>query len=308
MSRPRQTTLFQSWRGGGEQDKKSSQPAAAAAAGSAVAGPSRSTGQMAADQFGDDEEDEDLLLAMEMSLAESRSLTEAQSRREEGTGGAVAGPSVTSHSAFSGLFTSVAGKSDNRRPASETTTTTTTRPLSASTSQKTCNPSSLGLFKKSQPKQGTLFKYTGNPSGGSSKFAPQEDVVMLDDDEEPEELTEEQLSALENIPGFDKGAGQMWIYPTNYPVRDYQFSIVRAALFTNTLVVLPTGLGKTFIAAVVMYNFYRWYPQGKVIFMAPTKPLVAQQIEACHNIMGIPQRDTAEMTGKERNNRYLFLH
>lgn len=58
---------------------------------------------------------------------------------------------------------------------------------------------------------------------------------------------------------------------TNYPVRKYQFSIVQAALFKNTLVVLPTGLGKTFIAAVVMYNIYRWYPTGKVIFMAPTR-------------------------------------
>lgn len=68
-------------------------------------------------------------------------------------------------------------------------------------------------------------------------------------------------------------------------------------VFQNTLVVLPTGLGKTFIAAVVMYNFYRWYPSGKIVFMAPTKPLVAQQIESCYRIMGIPQCDTAEMTG-----------
>lgn len=60
---------------------------------------------------------------------------------------------------------------------------------------------------------------------------------------------------------------------------------------------LPTGLGKTFIAAVVMYNFYRWYPHGKIIFMAPTRPLVCQQIEACYNIMGIPQEVTAELTG-----------
>jgi len=62
-------------------------------------------------------------------------------------------------------------------------------------------------------------------------------------------------------------------------------------------VTLPTGLGKTFVAAVVMYNFYRWYPTGKIVFMAPTKPLVTQQIEACHDVTGIPMDDTAEMTG-----------
>lgn len=48
----------------------------------------------------------------------------------------------------------------------------------------------------------------------------------------------------------------------NVPVRDYQASITRTALFANTLVSLPTGLGKTLIAAVVMYNYYRWFPQG----------------------------------------------
>lgn len=59
------------------------------------------------------------------------------------------------------------------------------------------------------------------------------------------------------------------------------------------------GLGKTFIAAVVMYNFYRWYPKGKVVFMAPTRPLVSQQIKACHHIMSIPVSDTTEMTGTQ---------
>lgn len=67
--------------------------------------------------------------------------------------------------------------------------------------------------------------------------------------------------------------------------------------------VLPTGLGKTFLAAVVMYNFYRWYPRGKVIFMAPTRPLVAQQIEACYQIMGISKEDTAELTGKQHSSK-----
>lgn len=88
-----------------------------------------------------------------------------------------------------------------------------------------------------------------------------------------------------------------WIYPTNYQVRKYQRIIVEYALLRNTLVCLPTGLGKTFIAAVVMYNFNRWFPQGKVIFMAPTKPLVNQQVQACHDITGIPEDITARVNG-----------
>jgi hypothetical protein len=48
-----------------------------------------------------------------------------------------------------------------------------------------------------------------------------------------------------------------WMYPTNKSERGYQASITETAMFENTLVCLPTGLGKTFIAAVIMYNFYR---------------------------------------------------
>uniref|UniRef100_A0A0W0FY27 ATP-dependent DNA helicase n=1 Tax=Moniliophthora roreri TaxID=221103 RepID=A0A0W0FY27_MONRR len=88
-----------------------------------------------------------------------------------------------------------------------------------------------------------------------------------------------------------------WIYPLNQPKRDYQFNIVKHALFNNTIVALPTGMGKTFVAGVIMLNFYRWFPEGKVVFVAPTKPLVAQQIEACHRTCGIPGSDAAELTG-----------
>ncbi|XP_050078540.1 Fanconi anemia group M protein [Anopheles maculipalpis] len=110
-----------------------------------------------------------------------------------------------------------------------------------------------------------------------------------------------------NYYGFDQSLGDSWIYPLNFPLRQYQFTITEAALFKNTLVVLPTGLGKTFIAAVVMYNIYRWYPTGKVIFMAPTRPLVSQQIEACYRIMGIPRSDTAEVTGKQPRQKRTAL-
>ena len=92
-------------------------------------------------------------------------------------------------------------------------------------------------------------------------------------------------------------AASSWIYPTNYTVRKYQREIAETCLFNNTLVSLPTGMGKTLVAAVVMFNFYRWFPEGVIIFMAPTKPLVSQQILACRDIMGICENDIAQMDG-----------
>ncbi|KAH8176112.1 type III restriction enzyme, res subunit domain-containing protein [Sarocladium implicatum] len=97
---------------------------------------------------------------------------------------------------------------------------------------------------------------------------------------------------------LDRDAMSTWVYPTNLgAIRDYQFSIVKNSLFNNTLVALPTGLGKTFIAATVMLNFYRWTKTAKIVFVAPTKPLVAQQIDACYQIVGIPRSDTTLLTG-----------
>jgi len=93
-----------------------------------------------------------------------------------------------------------------------------------------------------------------------------------------------------------------WIYPINtlFPERTYQLQMSYTSIMSNTLVSLPTGLGKTLVAAVVMYNYYRWFPQGKVVFVAPTRPLVSQQIHACYKIMGIPEVHTAEISGRSK--------
>lgn len=98
---------------------------------------------------------------------------------------------------------------------------------------------------------------------------------------------------------LDNEALKTWVYPTNLgPVRDYQFSIVKDGLFNNTLVALPTGLGKTFIAATVMLNYYRWTKDAKIVFVAPTKPLASQQVEACLTVAGIPRSQAALLTGE----------
>lgn len=97
----------------------------------------------------------------------------------------------------------------------------------------------------------------------------------------------------------DQDAMSTWVYPTNLGrIRDYQYNIVHKGLFHNVLVALPTGLGKTFIAATIMLNWFRWTKSAQIVFVAPTKPLVSQQIDACFNIVGIPRSQTTMLTGE----------
>jgi len=97
---------------------------------------------------------------------------------------------------------------------------------------------------------------------------------------------------------LDADAMKTWVYPTNLgTIRDYQFNIVARGLFHNLLVALPTGLGKTFIAATIMLNWFRWTKEAQIVFVAPTKPLVSQQVEACFGIAGIPRSQTSMLTG-----------
>ncbi len=67
------------------------------------------------------------------------------------------------------------------------------------------------------------------------------------------------------------------IRPDSIESREYQLSIAMKALDANTMVILPTGLGKTAVALLVaasrLYN-----EKGKVLMLAPTKPLVEQHL------------------------------
>ena len=99
-----------------------------------------------------------------------------------------------------------------------------------------------------------------------------------------------------------------WLYLTGNQFRRYQFDITKTCLFNNTIVSIPTGLGKTFIATNVILNYYLWFGNGKIFFLAPTKPLVKQQRMSIDNTKLIKKADVCELTGdikkKDRKDQY----
>lgn len=62
--------------------------------------------------------------------------------------------------------------------------------------------------------------------------------------------------------------------------REYQLQIAEKALEANTLVVLPTGLGKTIIAILVAERRLAETDNGKIVVLAPTRPLAIQHYAA----------------------------
>jgi len=60
--------------------------------------------------------------------------------------------------------------------------------------------------------------------------------------------------------------------------REYQEKIFRAAAEKNTLVILPTGLGKTLVALLLVIDRLKKFPQEKIVFLAPTRPLAEQHL------------------------------
>jgi len=80
--------------------------------------------------------------------------------------------------------------------------------------------------------------------------------------------------------------------------RSYQEAIARTALRTNTLVCLPTGLGKSIIAAYVAAERLRRYPEKSVVMLAPTKPLVLQHYRNFQRLLNLPQESATWLTGQ----------
>lgn len=79
--------------------------------------------------------------------------------------------------------------------------------------------------------------------------------------------------------------------------RIYQEVIFAKCKDKNSLVVLPTGLGKTLIAQMIAdYRLSKY--GGKVLMLAPTKPLVLQHRESFVRLFDIPPEKINALTGE----------
>jgi len=79
--------------------------------------------------------------------------------------------------------------------------------------------------------------------------------------------------------------------------RDYQRNIADSCLKRSTLVVLPTGMGKTVIAARVIAHILG-SRGGTVLFLAPTKPLVEQHAAFLRDVLVVDADRIAVFTGE----------
>ena len=88
--------------------------------------------------------------------------------------------------------------------------------------------------------------------------------------------------------------------------RAYQLAIYNSVKEKgNTLVVLPTGLGKTLVGLMLIKDYSK---KGRCLFLTPTKPLAKQHYETIIQVLGYSEDDITLMTGdltqKKRKDEY----
>jgi len=80
--------------------------------------------------------------------------------------------------------------------------------------------------------------------------------------------------------------------------RQYQYNVSKKCINRNSLVVLPTGLGKTIIAILLIVKNLQKYADSKIIILAPTRPLVWQHYNSCINFLDLEEDKIVQFTGR----------
>ncbi len=88
--------------------------------------------------------------------------------------------------------------------------------------------------------------------------------------------------------------------------RQYQNNIIKKCKGRNSLIVLPTGLGKTIIGVLLIGKTLEKYPESKIIILAPTRPLVSQHKASCEEFLNINSDSIISFTGKISPEKRIF--
>jgi Fanconi anemia group M protein len=89
--------------------------------------------------------------------------------------------------------------------------------------------------------------------------------------------------------------------------RKYQNNIIKKCKGRNSLVVLPTGLGKTIIGILLIGKALEKYSKSKIIILAPTRPLVSQHKASCEDFLNIDSNLITSFTGKISPEKRILL-
>ena len=80
----------------------------------------------------------------------------------------------------------------------------------------------------------------------------------------------------------------------------YQTRILGTAREKNTLVCLPTGLGKTNIAIMLAAERLQQFPASQILVLAPTRPLASQHAQTFRKFMPLEGEEFQVVTGQSR--------
>lgn len=80
--------------------------------------------------------------------------------------------------------------------------------------------------------------------------------------------------------------------------REYQINIASQSEDQSTLVVLPTGMGKTVVALLLIAHHLKKNKDKKIVFLAPTKPLASQHFRFLKRFLEFDEQKITLFTGE----------
>ena len=90
----------------------------------------------------------------------------------------------------------------------------------------------------------------------------------------------------------------VYLNTDKFKPRLYQELITATGIKKNTLCILPTGLGKTYVAIMVAAHRLEKFPKSKILMVAPTRPLVSQHMKTFKKFLITDDKALISLTGK----------